>query len=259
MATFVNILKKQKSTNAILLTGLPGVGLVGKIAIDHLISQVKPEKVADVSSDSFPPSVITKNGIIELIKDEIFYSKVAGQDFYFLAGPVQPTLDFRSGSAQEHYEFAEKIVHAAKELGVKKIITLAGLSVGDRRLNSEPKIILAGTSKQFLEEFKKESDVTVDAGEGLISGAAGLILGIAKDLQIEGICLMGETNAQLVYGDHGAAKKVLELVCKKYKFKANLAELEKEAKKIEEAFTSLSKQLQEQEEEDENFKPTYVR
>jgi len=257
MVTKVKFLKKPKCKKAVLLTGLPGIGLVGKIAIDHLITQLKPEKIAEISSDSFPPSIRTQNAVLELIKDEFYYLKANGSEFVLLAGPVQPTLDFRAGSAQEHYEFAETVIKAVKELNVKEIYTLAGLDIRERRMNSEPRVIIAATSKKVLEDWKK-LDVIVDKNEGLISGAAGLIVGIGKEQGIEGACLMGETSSQLYLGDHGSAKKMLELLIKKFKFKLNLEELEKEAKNIEQAFQKLTQQLKEQvEQESPNL--SYVR
>lgn len=257
MPTKVVFLKKSRPKSAVLFTGLPGIGLVGKIAIDHLITQLKPEKIAEVVSDSFPPSVRTQNAILELIKDEIYHARLGGRDFLFLAGPVQPTLDFRAGSAQEHFEFAEAIVKAVKELNVREVYTLAGLDIRERRMNSQPRIVIAATSKKVLDSWK-DLGVVADKNEGLISGAAGLIIGIAKQHGIEGACLMGETSSQLYLGDHGSAKAMLELLVKKFRFKLNLSELEKEAKNIESAFQKLSQQLKEQVEQ-ENPSLSYVR
>ena len=124
-------------------------------------------------------------------------------------------------------------------------------------MNSEPRIIIAASSKKVLEDWKKFG-VVIDKNEGLISGAAGLILGIAKEQGLEGACLMGETSSQLYLGDHGSAKALLELLVKKFKFKLNLAELEKEAKNIEDAFQKLTQQLKEQTEQ-ESPNLSYVR
>lgn len=245
MATHVKFLKKAKLRNPVLFTGLPGIGLVGKIAVDYLLKQLKTEKIAEIYSDSFPPSVHTKTALIELIKDEIFvFRGNKKQDFLFLAGPVQPTLDFRMGSAQEHYEFAEQIVKSMKESGVKQIYTLAGINIGEKRMEKESEVIVAASSKKILEEFEK-SGAKVDKKEGLISGAAGLIVGVGQMHGLEGACLMGETNANLVYGDHGAAKKIIELLVKRFSFKVEMSGIAKEAQEIEKAFKQLSKQLQE--------------
>ena len=246
MVTEVKFLKKGKFKNAVLFTGLPGIGLVGKICVDYLLKQIKTEKIAEITSDSFPPSVHTINGQIELIKDEIYRYSFNGRDFLFLVGPVQPSLDIRASSMEEHYEFAKAIINSLKDSGVKEVYTLAGINIGEKRMLSEPRIVVAGTDKKIIEEWKKHGAIN-DRPEGLISGAAGLILGIAKEKGLQGACLMGETNARLIYGDHGAAKKLLELLVGKYGFKVDMSKIEKESKDIEKAFTQLSKQLEEQE------------
>ncbi|MCR4335666.1 MAG: PAC2 family protein, partial [archaeon] len=244
--TSVIFIKKKKFKNAVLFTGLPGIGLVGKICVDYMLKQFKAEKIADVYSDFFPPSIQTTKGIVDLIKDEIFYFSYKGEDYLFLAGPVQPMLD-NKGSMNEHYEFSRTIINSLKENGLKEICTLAGINIGEKRMHVEPRVVVAATDKKVLEEWKKIGAIN-DRPVGMISGAAGLLIGLGKMEGIEGVCLMGETNARLVYGDPGAAKIVLELLIKKYGFKIEMKRMEKEAKEIEEAFAALSQQLEEPEE-----------
>ncbi len=258
MVSRIEILKRKKLKNPVLITGLPGIGLVGKISVDYLLKQFKAEKIANVYSDSFPPSVQIMNGLLDLIRDEIYCWEFKGRHFLFLAGPIQPSLDFHSGSAFGHYEFASAIVQAAKKFGVKEIVTLAGINVGDERMEREPAVIVAATNQEMLKKFKKLG-AKVNKSNGLIAGAAGLILGIGRKQGLQGACLMGETNAKLIYGDHGAAKKVVELLVKAYGFRVKMAGIKKEAKNIENAFAQLSKQFEEKREEFIEEKPSYVR
>ncbi len=253
--TTIEFIKKNKFKNAVLFTGLPGIGLVGKICVDYMLKQFKAEKIADVYSDFFPPSIQTTKGIVDLIKDELFHFSYGGKDYLFLAGPVQPLLDSK-GSMHEHYEFSRVIINSLKEKGLKEICTLAGINIGEKRMHVEPRVVVAATDKKGLEEWKKIGAVN-DRPVGMISGAAGLLIGIGKMEGLEGSCLMGETNARLVYGDPGAAKKVLELLIKKYGFKIEMKRMEKEAKEIEQAFAALSQQLEEP--EDKTAGLSYVR
>ncbi|MBN2067613.1 MAG: PAC2 family protein [Candidatus Diapherotrites archaeon] len=257
MSTKVFLQSKKKFKNPVLLTGLPGIGLVGKICVDYFLKQLKTEKIGEIYSDSFPPSVHTKDALVELIKDELHATEHKGRHFLFLAGPVQPSLDFRSG-AIEHYEFAEEIVEAVKKLGVKEVFTLAGLNIGDARMEKQPDVVIAATDKKTLERFTSLG-AKADKKEGLISGAAGLILGIAQQQGMQGACLMGETNAKLIYGDHGAAKKLIELIVKAFGFKVEMKGIEREAKNIEKAFEKLAKQFEEAEEKPPKDGPSYVR
>ena len=255
--TKVRFLKQNKFNDAILFTGLPGIGLVGKITVDYLLKQFNAEKVAEITSDSFPPSVHTKGGLVELIKDEIYLYRFKNRDFLFLAGPVQRALAMKNASMAEHYEFAETVISELKKAGLKEVYTLAGINIGEKRMVTEPNVIVAATDEKILDEWKKIGAI-YDKPEGLISGAAGLVLGIGKEGGVRGACLMGETNARLVYGDHGAAKKVIELLVKRFGFKVDMSKIEKEASEIENAFTQMVKQL-----EENDYKPegglSYVR
>ena len=155
MGTTIRFFKDEKFNDAVLFTGLPGIGLVGKICVDYLLKQLKAKKVAEIWSDSFPPSVHTQGGLLDLIKDEIYHMRFEGKDFLFLAGPVQPSLDVRMGSMAEHYEFAEAIINSIAHRGVKEIITLAGINVGEKRMVLEPKVIVAASSEKVLAQWKK--------------------------------------------------------------------------------------------------------
>jgi hypothetical protein len=242
MPTKIFVLKKISIKDATVLVGLPGIGLVGKIAVDYLLKQFKPEKIAEVYSDSFPPSVHTRDSKIMMIKDEIFYMKKGKKDFLFFVGPVQPSLDFKAGSSREHYEFAETMVNFFKSLNVTEITTLAGVNVAEERLNRKPDVIVAASDEKTIESWVK-AGAKKDKKEGLIAGAAGLLIGLSKLRSIQGACLMGETNSQLIYGDQGSAKKVIEVIAKKYGFKINMKSIEKETKEIEKQFNELNKQL----------------
>ncbi len=258
MATKILLSKKVSLNNGVLLVGLPGIGLVGKISVDYLLKELKPLKIAEIYSDSFPPSIHTKNSKIHLIKNEIYYLNYKKQEFLILAGPVQPTLDFKVGSSHEHYEFSETLVNFFKSVGIKEIITLAGVNIGDKRLNKKPGVIVAGTDDDIIKKwisFGAKSDVK----EGLISGAAGLLVGLGKLHNMSGACIMGETNAQLVYGDQGSAKRVLEILSKRFKFKLNMKKIDKEANEIEKAFKDLTMQLEAVEEDKPMDKLPYVR
>ncbi|MCD6247254.1 MAG: PAC2 family protein [Candidatus Diapherotrites archaeon] len=252
--------KKKKLNKPILFTGLPGIGLVGKIAVDYMLKQFKAKKIANVYSDSFPPSVYIENGVLELIRDELLLYRFKNRDFLFLAGPVQPALDVRFSSLRDHYEFAETIVKTAKALGVKEIYTLAGINIGEARMHRNPNVVIAATDKKILEEFK-ELGAKINVRGGLISGAAGLILGVGKKHGIKGACLMGETSDKLIYGDHGAAKRLLEILVKRYGFKINMQAIAKEARNIDRAFKQIVAELSARREEIPQLEesPTYVR
>jgi len=60
-STLVRLKENFELKKPIMVVGLPGVGLVGKLVAEHLIDELKAEKVMEVYSPHFPceyPSAI---------------------------------------------------------------------------------------------------------------------------------------------------------------------------------------------------------
>jgi len=51
--TYIHIVNKMKFKNPILVEGLPGIGLVGKIAAKHLAKELKAKRIAEIYSPHF--------------------------------------------------------------------------------------------------------------------------------------------------------------------------------------------------------------
>jgi len=101
----VRILEKPKLKNAILIEGLPGIGLVGKLAADHMLEELKAKKFAELYSPFLPPQVTIKNnGIVELVKINFHYWKGKKNDLVLLLG------DFQGITPDSQYHIAEKVL-----------------------------------------------------------------------------------------------------------------------------------------------------
>ena len=58
---------KPKIKDPILIEGLPGIGNVGKIAVDFLVETIKAKKIIEISSHRFPHSVfINEKNLIDV-------------------------------------------------------------------------------------------------------------------------------------------------------------------------------------------------
>ena len=101
-----------------LICGFPGSGYVGKIAIDHLIQELNAKRLADIYSTSFPPQIMIRtDGVAELMRNTIFYSKAgatSGNDLLLLTGDSQPS------SPESEYALAEQILDIAASLIQRK-------------------------------------------------------------------------------------------------------------------------------------------
>ena len=74
--TINNVDKIPKLKNPILIEGIPGIGNVGKLAVEHLVDSINASKFAELYCKDFPPQVfINSDGTTELVKNEFYYWK----------------------------------------------------------------------------------------------------------------------------------------------------------------------------------------
>jgi len=234
---FVSIKKLGKMptvTDPILIEGLPGIGNVGKLAVEHLIDTIKAKKFAEIYSKDFPPQVfINSDGTIELVKNEFYYWKAKEKDQRDL---ILLTGDYQGLSSRGQYELVESILDVCEEIGVKELYTLGGYGLGHDI--SKPKVLCATTHKNLVKEMKKHGAVFKknEPGGGIV-GASGLLLGLGKLRKLKGTCFMGETPGYLV--DPKSAKAVLKILMSITKIDVDLSALEDKAKEIEQIAQQL--------------------
>jgi len=227
--TTVNyVTKKPKLEKPILIEGLPGIGNVGKLAVEHLIEETKAKKFVEIYSKDFPPQVfINPDGTVKLVNNEFYYLKAKKKDERDI---ILLTGDYQGLSSQGQYELVEKILDICEEFGVKDIFTLGGYGLGHDI--ESPKVLCATTDKNLVKIMKKHGAVFKknEPGGGIV-GASGLLLGMGKIRGFNGTCFMGETPGYLV--DPKSAKAVLKILMKATNLKVGLSALEKKAKEIE--------------------------
>ena len=220
--------KKPKLNNPILIEGLPGIGNVGKLAVEHLIDTVNATKFAELYSKDFPPQVfINTDGTVKLVNNEFYYCKAKKKNQRDL---VLLTGDYQGLSSQGQYELVEKILEICEEIGVKEMFTLGGYGLGHEI--EKPKVLCATTDKKLVKTMKKHGAVFKknEPGGGIV-GASGLLLGLGKIRGFQGTCFMGETPGYLV--DPKSAKAVLKILMSITNVSVSLSALEKKAKEIE--------------------------
>jgi hypothetical protein len=221
-----------------MIEGLPGIGNVGKLAVEHLIDSINAVKFAELHCKDFPPQVfINPDGTIELVNNEFYYwkaKKKSQNDLVLLTG------DYQGLSSQGQYELVEAILDVAEELEVKQLFTLGGYGLGHDI--EKPRVLCATTDKHLVKTMKKYGAVFKknEPGGGIV-GASGLLLGLGKLRGFEGACFMGETSGYLV--DPKSAKAVLKVLMRVTNININLSALEEKAREIQQ----IAHQLREME------------
>ncbi len=218
-------LKEIKPRNPVLIQGVPGLGLVGKIAASYLIRKFDAEKIAVIYSDYLPlpdgsSGIRINEGDIQPPSYDIYLVEGSEKDMLVLTSEVQPI-------AFGQYKIGELVLDYSQELGVSTVITMGGYVPG----SSDIKGVFACTNNDNFMKRLKEVGVQPLMG-GYVTGAAGLLVGLADLRGIVSACLLGTTSG--AFPDPKASKMVLEVLDKLYNLNIDLEELEKEAEAAEE-------------------------
>jgi len=234
--------------NPILVEGLPGIGLIGKISVEYLISELKAKKFAELYSPHFPhQAIIEKDSTLRLVRDEFYYRK-GKKDLIILTGDTQVTPTDSYG----HYEVVQKILDFSEKYAVKEIYTLGGYSTGGKEVK-EPRVLASGTNQEMIKRFSNIDPKLLfreDIGAAIV-GASGLLLAMGKLRNFQGLCLLGESSGFVL--DPKAAKSVLQCLNKILDIDITLEGLEKKIKENEELIKKLQK-FQEKTIEEETVK-----
>jgi uncharacterized protein (TIGR00162 family) len=220
-----------QANHPILIEGLPGLGLVGKIAIRYLVKQLKAQKFAYLYSPHFPYFVlVNKKGSVRMLRGAFYYVKTNGPNDVILF-----TGDSQSQTIEGQYEIAEKMLTFAKNHNVDAIVTIGGYRM---ETEGKPKVIVAGTNQAILDKAQ-QAGATISPTGSPIVGTAGLILGLAKFKKIDALCLLGETRGYLP--DPLAARSVIEVLKNLFNLNIDLKGIDEEINKAEKMVVHLQK------------------
>jgi uncharacterized protein (TIGR00162 family) len=228
--TYIKEFAEIQPNNPVLIEGLPGLGLVGKIAIRYLIKQLKAQKIAYLYSPHFPYFVlVNKKGNVRLLRGAFYYWKnPKGENDLILF-----TGDSQSQTIEGQYEIADRMIDFAEKYNVKTIATIGGYRM---EAKEKPKVFVAATSQDVISKTIAAGAIISSSGSPIV-GTAGLILGLARFKKIEALCLLGETRGYLP--DPLAAKSVLEVLKSVFNFDVDLEGLNEEIARAETMVTRL--------------------
>jgi len=237
--TKIRMLKKiPELKDPIFIEGLPGVGNVGRIAAGYLVEQLGAEKFADLFSSHFMPFVLLhQSSCVHVLKNEFYYWKAKKKDqrdLIILVG------DSQSVDPAGHYEIVEIILDFLERLGVKDIITIAGLGV--ENLDEKPKVIGAASDQDTVEKYKKYG-IDFDAGSkvGTIVGASGLFIGLCPYRGMNGLCLLGETSGMPIIPDPRSAEAILNVLINILNIKIDMSKIKEKVKDMESFMDKIQK------------------
>ena len=230
--------KQPRPKSCSMFVSWPGIGDVSLIAAEYLKEKLNAVEIGEIESANFfePVGVVVQDNVVEnprFPENKFYYwhDKKTGKGLVLFIGEEQPS--------SKGYELVNCVLDVAQKLKVKRIHSCAA-AVTRIHHSEEPKVWGVATKRKLLGELNKNSVIL--RGNLRIAGLNGLILGMAKERDIEGICLLGEVPT---YGTQVSNPKaslaVLGVLTKMLGIEIDLTELSNLAKQADEEMERIAK------------------
>jgi len=223
-------IKKVELNSPIIFAGFVGAGLVGPLAINHIIEKLEMQQIAVMRSKYLPPSTVFMRG--RLRHPFRFY---ANQDGTICAIICEITLRMKG-----LYSIVESILDWAAQKGSKEIVILDGVSSTEH----DDKAYCA--AEEDLIRTMADKDISM-IPQGFITGIPGGILNECLVREIQGLTLLAK--ADKVAPDSGAAATLIEAINRFYDLNVDTKQLQEEKDRIHTEFSELSQKYVERREE----------
>ncbi len=184
----VKIRARPKLNSPNMLATWPGIGNVAIIVATYLKRKLDFKELGEVEASHFfdPIGVLVENSVVEapqFPQSKFYYwkNKAQGDDLILFMGEDQP--------AAKGYELANCVLDVGLNFQVKRVYTCAAALTRIHH-TEEPRVWGVATSQQVTQDLAKYD--LIRAGNLQIAGLNGLLLGVTKERDIEGLCLLGE-------------------------------------------------------------------
>ena len=236
MKSIIKVLHEPELENPILIEGLPGIGNVGKLAVNLMIDELNAKKFAELYSPTFPDHVIIeKDGLLRPLRNEFYYWKKDDNfSLIFLTG------DYQSQSVRGQYELSEDVINFVKKYNVKKIFALGGFATGEVVEESKVRVFGSASDSEMASFLTKNGVILED--KGVIVGITGLLIVLGKLKEIQGACLLGETSGSTL--DANAAKAVVKMLLKLLNLEETDIDFSRLDQKVEEMKQAIEKKME---------------
>jgi len=222
MNGLVKLYARPKLNSPVMLASWPGISNVSIIVASYLGKKLDFKKLAEIEASHFfdPIGVLVRDNVVEapqFPQSKFYYWKNKGErsDVILFIGEDQP--------ASKGYELANCVLDVGERFRVKRIYTCAAALTRIHH-TEQPKVWGVATSRQATENMKEYE--LMQRGNLQISGLNGLLLGVAKERNIEGVCLLGEVPMYATRIQNPmAALAILKVLTKMLDIEIDMAEL----------------------------------
>ena len=223
-------IKKIELKSPVIFAGFVGAGLVGPLAINHIIDKLKMEEIGVMRSKYLPPSTVFMRG--RLRHPFRFYANPEGT---ICAIICEITLKMEG-----LYSLVSSILDWAAEKGSKEIVILDGVASTEH----DDKAYCA--AEEDLIRTMADKDIKM-IPQGFITGIPGGILNECLVREIQGLTLLAKANK--IAPDSSAAITLIQAVNRFYEMNIDVTELLEDKERLHSEFSELSQKYVEHREE----------
>lgn len=239
MKGLVKLYAQPRLNSPNMLTAWPGVGNVAVIVATYLERKLGFKELGEIEASHFfdPIGVLVENNVVEapqFPQSKFYYwkNKGGGSDIILFIGEDQP--------ASKGYELANCVLDVGLRFQIKRVYTCAAAMTRIHH-TEQPRVLGVATSQSAAEDLKRYD--LIQAGNLQIAGLNGLLLGVAKERNIEGICLLGEVPVYATRIQNPmAALAVLKVLTGVLDIEIDMAELVQLAGETKEKMKQLASQ-----------------
>jgi proteasome assembly chaperone (PAC2) family protein len=220
-----------------MLAAWPGVGNVAMIVADYLLRNLPFKALGEIEAPYFfdPIGVVARNNVVEapqFPQSRFYYYKtgVEQNDLIIFIGDDQPV--------SKAYELASGVIDVGLKFGISQVITCAA-ALTHIHFTEQPRVWGVATTPEMTELLKKYD--LVHRGNIQIAGLNGLLLGVAKERGVNGICLLGEVPTHASRVDNPmAALSILGILTKMLGIEIDTSELTEAARETMEQLKQMT-------------------
>lgn len=208
--------KKSVPSDAIIVYGLPDVGLVGLIATSHLISQLNLTETAYLDSDLFPPVVVLHDGLphapLRIFGNHSFIAALA--ETAIPAKAIQPVV--------------RALVDWGQSKKARMMVSVGGIPVPDRQDITEPKVFGVASTMSLLNTLSlREVEILK---EGYMVGPYALVMRYCAERNFPAVALLAQSFYN--YPDPEAAAVAIKELAKIVELKVDVSTLLEKGEEI---------------------------
>jgi hypothetical protein len=223
-----------------MLASWPGIGDVSLTAARYLVEKLNAVEIGEIEPINFfePVGVTVRDNVVEsprFPESKFYYWQYpkAGKGLVIFIGEEQPAF--------KGYELVNCVLDVAQRLRVSRVYSCAA-AVTRIHHSEEMKVWGAATAANLVDELSKQNVILRDSLR--IAGLNGLILGMAKEREIEGVCLLGEVPSYATQiANPKASLAVLGILTKMLGITLDLTELSHLAERVDEEMDRIAKRV----------------